>query len=930
MRALLWTVVTLMFLGTLLTVGCGGGGGGAGKDAGGNEVAGSDIAGADAGEIETSGTDLTDPSDTGADASGWDSTGPYETDAVEGPWETPDNGGRLLEGAPGATVDPVAGGIFEDPASGVLVEVLPGSLHETTPVSFTVTVTGQAGQDSEDQGPLVTLTYDLRPVGFEPDRLHAPLVVHLPVVESELSDDPDPSAYSVESRPTPEAPWVAEDAWPSLDRETASVRFLASHFTEYRVRYVGRTWGGTLGRWVYPSKHFDLHYYAGSPKDQRYLPPADADWEGLPGTDPQVPDYVENLAKVLEDGLTALLAITAEDGTKLFADPKQRIVCQLTYIPSGGSGAGSTGDDGEFSFLSTGYRFVLSTRIESLSDLKTAAIHEMFHMFSDQHYTVFGAAYNRWFFEAAANYYAANLAGLTPPERAAYYKKEMTADYLAVPLDSSKNGSMYAAGHFLEFVATKISPTILADVILADYTSDLEALMDLVKAKNNTWRGTLAAVFVDYLTGAYSPEVDRYYQPSLYKPELLTHAKPALKRLVKAQDWSAQGWLLRTNLEEPTLLVLSPTYGGTPSDPARTAIFQGKAPGDPMRMSNVPTVPGFVKTAKADGEVAVVEYLWADIPEVPEDDGTVYALEAWLLVTPKVADLGDTVTWTAPEYPAGVLKGFNLYLGALRVNGDTLLPAASRETAGAPLGPADRGDAKYVVTMVDRDGREWPEPPWQYQYFQHLQASAGVPSLSLEFNMLFHLVVGGEVIEEQTREPNCSLQFDDCQRWAYFIPLPRGPLGDQTTKLTWDGLSFSTSGVFEDDHDRQTFDLTGRFRCDLSIASITYSASWTRGADHVIGWPEYAGLVGNASVNASNLAVLGDFQNGFRGWGVEPPAEGFSTPEEWQQFCTDAANSVYAVGSLYSLEGGLSVDAQFLGLLPEAGCGGVLFEFWVD
>ncbi len=92
---------------------------------------------------------------------------------------------------------------------------------------------------------------------------------------------------------------------------------------------------------------------------------------------------------------------------------------------------------------------ISNSRIEGLEDLKGVAAHELVHVLQGQYYfggtagNVIGLfSGNRWFIEAAANYYAALAVGMDSAAFMRFIAKDGYATYLSQPITIEDDNSM--------------------------------------------------------------------------------------------------------------------------------------------------------------------------------------------------------------------------------------------------------------------------------------------------------------------------------------------------------------------------------------------------------------------------------------------------------------------------------------------------------
>jgi hypothetical protein len=516
---------------------------------------------------------------------------------------------------------------------------------------------------------------------------------------------------------------------PRYDAGSGSVTFQAAHLSKYRLRLLGN--GGPnvfLYQWTNPQGHFRINFYcrtapvctlpaAGQPGVRPIYPLADVDWQPVGGghaSDPDVPDYVEDLAQALEDGLASLLAIKTSSGAKLFSTPSYPLDAVVTYTPD------ASGDS------PLGGPLRIRARLEDWNEMRTTAPHELVHVLTDEHYTIFGAALNRWYFEAIANLWAARAAHLSRAETVAFYGKDMSS-YLRVPLTQSDEGSYYAAADFLEWLETELGAPIAADVVAADYTRDIAGLGAVISGAHGT---TLDALFFEYAVlataGDYDLRPGYLYEISPGQSfQVLTPTQRGWRYEFNQFNHSVRALQIRTTIPLPGLLVavaereLSDearalrtfSYAKKSNGPVgdlNDALEAGLAAGKPVAVKNfgAPNTAG-VDFTFLDQIVVTGEHYR------PVDEGRhvfdFYFLEAPLATTPSLG----RVTWTfdgsgipSPGlFQTPYVAGFNIYSRGEKVNPELVDPQA-REYQSEEL----VAGCGARVAVEDRYGNEWPDP----------------------------------------------------------------------------------------------------------------------------------------------------------------------------------------------------------------------------
>ncbi|MBI5017450.1 MAG: hypothetical protein HZB55_18425 [Deltaproteobacteria bacterium] len=347
--------------------------------------------------------------------------------------------------------------------------------------------------------------------------------------------------------------------------------------------------------------------------------------------------------------------------------------------------------------------------------MRTTAGHELIHVLSDQHYTTLGAAMNRWFFEAAANLWSVRASGLDRAAAVSYYSKEMST-YLRSPLDASEEGSYYAAADFLDWAQQKTGRPLAADVMLADWTWDVSALNAQLTADEKT----LGTYFTDYVLESTLGSHD--LKPGyLWTNKALTSAAHGWRHEFRQFHLSAQAVEIRTDVPVDGLLVA--TSGRNIQD-IKLKTYSYADPASPLTAldtnlepQTAPGKPVVVKHFGKAGTPGVTSSVFRQVVVNPEaSDATVWALylfDYYLLEPPQeqLPRAAGSVAWTfhgegMPSLASGgaVVKGFNVYLGGLKINTSPLSSVARTFSDARIL-----ADSDVTVTVVDVSGNEWPE-----------------------------------------------------------------------------------------------------------------------------------------------------------------------------------------------------------------------------
>ncbi|MFB3788239.1 MAG: IPT/TIG domain-containing protein [bacterium] len=247
------------------------------------------------------------------------------------------------------------------------------------------------------------------------------------------------------------------------------------------------------------SSNFKIHYNPRSvKKDAVWSAAGSGDYE-----DTLVPDYIEDLDKALNEALNGLLALTRDDGSKVFNDPTAGWIGKNAldvYVRDLGNADGNSAPRGWLS----GRIQIHETRLENWQTMRGTAAHELCHYLQGDYYSLGGkpAAWffgNLWFFEATANYYAAEAMNMDPAARRAYWSETM-AKYLSVPITANEEASYYTLAHFLDWLENEKFPgeAVVADVMNQRfYNTDDRVNLDTAIRQHSS-SASLSDVFREY------------------------------------------------------------------------------------------------------------------------------------------------------------------------------------------------------------------------------------------------------------------------------------------------------------------------------------------------------------------------------------------------------------------------------------------------
>jgi hypothetical protein len=676
---------------------------------------------------------------------------------VEGVWVT--TGGDPGTPEPTApTLDLSVGGDI-DAGAGVTITALPASA--TGKITVQATAGGAAGA-LDDEGYVASREYDITATGLTGKTLIAPLIVTLPVDVSGIPEPVDAHGFSVEILDSATGAWIAATGVIPYDAGAGTISFPTTHFSKYRVFYVGLIqeselnyldWfnNAQLNKYTYATDHFVVVYYlpAVFGQNSRHVVVDNPTWGtgGGHATDPNVPDYVEDVAFSLEQAHQYLTGLTA-NGSNVFDDPG-RVTCQLMYIADA---------SGKFSWWEDNL-IRIRPRLDNFNDLQTTVAHELTHLFSTQHYNFAGAVSNRWFYEAVANWWSVRASKLGRADMLTVFRDGIST-FIAEPLDSASEGSMYAAGDFLYALTNAVPGFDAANVILSGASADLAAL-EQVLAGLNTPLGEIFTAYVQQnCVGTYD------LSPGYLKfPKRLTTAELAWHHDFTQNHLSGHYVELGCDEAVDGMLVAATgcgstdwpfstySYADTTPPPARadvnTYLENPNAPQASIAVAHF----GKMGTTGVNYSILRQVFVNAHTDTGYDSTGADYddiacGTDYYLLEPPGLSSgawPANGVAWVfgASNIDPSYLTGFNVYLNNKKIN-DNLIPYTDEQSysytsAANPI----TSRTGVTVTIVDKFGHEWPEV--QVQVNVSIQPSEVSRPLGSTDTVLFQAVVTGAI-----------------------------------------------------------------------------------------------------------------------------------------------------------------------------------------
>ncbi len=474
---------------------------------------------------------------------------------------------------------------------------------------------------------------------------------------------------------------------------------------------------------------FEVTYYPIS--GVSYSVRKDADW---PSSNPwvslpKVPDYVEDLSHALETGYAGLLEI--RQFTAALTLFRQMDGAQEVLVTNTGAVEGSTS-------LFWGTVKISNSRLGSYKELEQVATHELTHLLCDQYYTGGGAATNRWFFEAAAEYLAARARGLSEAERGLHYASpSVVADvYLSIPLTTSDVSSYYAAAHFLDWCSKRYGASLVPTVIVdgSDHPSSRDDVAEFSRALElHGEPGGIGAAYGAYVRALMSAPEDFGGANRTFKSNVTTYASK--QQHASATDFDEYTTYIKLTRALPPLSTTGVYLQGRNSDNALLVIDGSGSTGGALQSAAY----DFVATNNAayQSAVAIDAGLGFPYPQTltVADFGRMDSLDSrkkqleqliantsttqtaqvevvyYLLRPPPVTEVEDgAVTWSTAKLgnmPKDLIHGYHVYKDGVRLTASPVPVPADGLRQRFESDQINAGDT-LVVQVVDRAGNKWP------------------------------------------------------------------------------------------------------------------------------------------------------------------------------------------------------------------------------
>lgn len=332
----------------------------------------------------------------------------------------------------------------------------------------------EAGDTAAIQIPLSQIPSDLANAQLQPERYDAAQGAWMSSGQLAWYDSGSQSVWFRDQLPV--------TVTPASDFATEEV---SSQAVKYRIRIYLFSNLQTAFR---EGSHFRIHYYPSNLANKSKVK-TDVEWDSPNGSDADnVPDFIEDLDRALNAAYDGLLQVSNSQG-KVF----KALDTQDVYVCDTGTSAGDSKLGGPLR--------ISNSKITSYEDMKLTAAHELVHVFQGQYYTLSGlftGRYNHWFIEAVANVYAARVNHLDDAGKKAFYG-DFYSDYLSVPLTSNLDNSMYAAGHFLDWLSQEYNANVVGDALRLSSGNDMVGLSKAISLASNG-ASSIGSAFEDYLT----------------------------------------------------------------------------------------------------------------------------------------------------------------------------------------------------------------------------------------------------------------------------------------------------------------------------------------------------------------------------------------------------------------------------------------------
>ncbi|PIQ23355.1 hypothetical protein COW36_08410 [bacterium (Candidatus Blackallbacteria) CG17_big_fil_post_rev_8_21_14_2_50_48_46] len=525
--------------------------------------------------------------------------------------------------------------------------------------------------------------------------------------------------------------WIAEGILAGWDPNLKQVAFevknpLLENFStaliklvKYRIRVYLFSNAVTVKN---PDSDFRITYY---PSHYGYKASVkkDADWNGSGlNAEPDIPNYIEDLDKALNEAYQSLLELKDGSGNPLFKKLKTPI--DLNVL--------DTGTDLGNSPLG-GPATISAKSITSWQDMRQTVAHELVHVLQGQYYSLWGlftGRANQWFIEASAQYFAARALNLNSAERSDFFSDgaKNIEHYLSVPILASDARSYYALGHFFDWATAQTRESLIPDILKTSSVRDSRALNSQLQA-----------------TQAFNSLGDAIYQ---YGRFLVTHPEADAQFALATKN--AMRSMARNFLDKPTTNLINqniylPFKRELPALASNyLAVYATELSGDnllviaakeknseieTLAFANPATVSAeYQKKQAVDRNTSLYTENSLSVPHFGKDQPnkgfeiflsntslteTAKAdFELYFLRPPKILEIKEgSVKWdlsALADLPHEKIKGYSVYIGSTALKRE--IPLEEGKTEQAFSHQDIHPNSEVRVTMTDLLEHEWPEP----------------------------------------------------------------------------------------------------------------------------------------------------------------------------------------------------------------------------
>jgi hypothetical protein len=470
---------------------------------------------------------------------------------------------------------------------------------------------------------------------------------------------------------------------------------------------------------------FEIEYYPIS--GLSYSLPSDAQWQSSStlATDPQVPDFAEDLSHALNHGYQGLLGIQQTTGPlfQLLGGIQEVVVTNIGAV------------EGQTS-LFWGTVKISNSRISSWPQMQQVAAHELTHLLCDQYYNSRSAAANRWFFEATAEYFAARARGLPAAARGQHYASPSVVSdvYLSIPLISSNVSSYYPAGHFLDWCSERYGQSVVPTAIVyGSYhpldRNDVTHLNDALVLHGES--GGVSAAFGAYVRDLVSRPGDYGGANATFKSNVTTYA--TTQGHLSASQFDEYVTYIRLSRSLPPLASTGAFLQGRNSDRALLVIDSSGSSGGALQATTYDFSAGgneaYERTPAVDaglpfpypspGTVTVADFgrleAKKQVEQLIANTSTNQTAQAdviyYILRPPPVTSVDKgVVTWSCAKVgnmPRELIQGYHVYKDGARLTGEPVPLPAEGWDQRFESDQIEAGDT-LLVQVVDRAGNAWP------------------------------------------------------------------------------------------------------------------------------------------------------------------------------------------------------------------------------